>query len=423
MRWRFVVACTCVCVALAVGRAGVGKAQSFGVELHNTLMPASGGMGGASLALPQDLVSAVNGNPATLADFAGTQFSFGGAWVEPTFNLRHAGGVLPNVGTFAARSHMQGSAAGNIGVTQDLRPLGLPGTLGMGFITGAGGGVDFREVPASNGTSSALTVFEITNALGIDLTDRLALGASLTLGTGFFDGPFVGISAMTLDYALRGAVGLNYRVAEDTRVGFYYQTPQNFQFDEAIVLELGGGGFDIARDIAMELPDNLGLGIANESLCDGRLLLAVDVLFKQWENAALYDAIYDNQWVVQAGAQYRLGRVKLRAGYVWAEDPIKAVAISAGGITPPGAQAAIEYLQAQMAIVNEHRFTAGVGVEDCLLPGLDLDVFAGFMPYDSQQFGEFTSASLESYWLGAAFTWRFGNCGRRGGCAACAGGP
>jgi long-chain fatty acid transport protein len=59
-------------------------AQSFGVELHNTLMPASGGMGGASLALPQDLQSAINGNPATLTQFRGTQFAFGGGWAEAT---------------------------------------------------------------------------------------------------------------------------------------------------------------------------------------------------------------------------------------------------------------------------------------------------------------------------------------------------
>ena len=44
-------------------------AQSFGVELHNTMMPASGVMGGASNARPQDVQSAIAGNPATLAQF------------------------------------------------------------------------------------------------------------------------------------------------------------------------------------------------------------------------------------------------------------------------------------------------------------------------------------------------------------------
>ena len=76
-----------VLVALAILWTGVrtASAQSFGVELHNTLMPASGAMGGASLAQPQDLVSALNGNPATLTQFQGTQFTFSGSWAEPTF--------------------------------------------------------------------------------------------------------------------------------------------------------------------------------------------------------------------------------------------------------------------------------------------------------------------------------------------------
>ena len=66
-----------VCAAFAGTRAA--QAQTFGVELHNNLMPAAGAMGGVSIARPQDLASGINGNPATLTQFAGTQFMFGGA--------------------------------------------------------------------------------------------------------------------------------------------------------------------------------------------------------------------------------------------------------------------------------------------------------------------------------------------------------
>ena len=69
------------------------RAQSYGVELHNSLMPASGGMGGASLTRPQDLQSAINANPSTLTQFHGTQFSFGGAWAEATYDLGYDGSV------------------------------------------------------------------------------------------------------------------------------------------------------------------------------------------------------------------------------------------------------------------------------------------------------------------------------------------
>src|SRR6188508_1050226 len=72
-------------------------AQSFGVELNNALMPAAGAMGGVSVAQPQDLTSSLNGNPATLTQFQGTQFLFGGAWAEPTFNLTQTSNI-PTVG-------------------------------------------------------------------------------------------------------------------------------------------------------------------------------------------------------------------------------------------------------------------------------------------------------------------------------------
>ena len=67
---------------------------------------------------------------------------------------------------------------------------------------------------------------------------------------------------------------------------------------------------------------------------NGRLLLACDVIYKQWNNADLFQAIYDNQWVFQAGAQFSSGRARLRLGYVYAQNPLQSsVGISAGGVT------------------------------------------------------------------------------------------
>ena len=79
----------------------------------------------------------------------------------------------------------------------------------------------------------------------------------------------------------------------------------------------------IVQDVDLDLPTNFGLGVANRSLLDGRLLLAADVLYKQWDEAALFKALYDNQWVLQLGAQYAMSpRMRLRMGYVYAENPI-----------------------------------------------------------------------------------------------------
>ncbi len=60
--------------------------------------------------------------------------------------------------------------------------------------------------------------------------------------------------------------------------------------------------------------------------------------------------------------------------------------------------------------INEHRISGGIGLTD-LLPGVDLDLFAGGAFRASQTFGSSTG-SVESYWVGFGTTWRFG----RGGC-------
>jgi len=387
-------------------------AQLFGVELHNTAMPASGGMAGTSVARPQDLTSAINGNPATLTQFQGTQFTFSGAWVEPTFNLQHDGGVLPRIDPFSAKSEAQGLPNINIGVTQDFSALGLPTTVGLGFFTAAAAGVDYNDVPASNGTSAALVAFEVTPAISVDLTDRISMGAALSLGIGIFDGPFVGLTALRYDYALRGSFGLDYDLTPETTLGVYYQTKQGFTFDDAIRLEIAPNIFDpIIRDIKIELPANIGFGVANNSLMDGRLLLAVDLLYKFWESADLFGAIYDNQFVFQAGAQFTSGRVRYRLGYAYAENPIRDIpAVTVGGVPLPG-PAAANYVQAQLAVTNLHRLSMGMGIQD-LLPGIDLDIAAGGMPKSSQDLGNLTRTALTTYWISLGITWRYG----RGAC-------
>lgn len=406
-------------VLLLWASAPLVNAQSVGTELHNMLMPASGGMGGVSIAAPQDVTSAINANPATLRQFQGTQFQFGGAWAEPTFNLTQSS-QLPIVGPslvdpFSGKSTGPGSLLGNIGVTQDLSELGAPMTVGLGFISAAGGVIDFRHIPESNGTNTGQTVFSLPAVVGLDLTDKLTLGAGVSIGTALYDGPFVGIGGLTSDYALRGTAGLHYQLTPATTLGTYYQSKQSFRFDHAIRLNVGGNPQTL--DVNMDLPQNVGIGIANQSLMNGNLLLGVDVLYKYWDDAALYDAVYDNQLVVQFGTQLTRGRYRLRAGYVWAENPLSSnPGPNLGGVIQDGGLPVVRYSQALLAVTSQHRMSLGLGVVD-VLPGVDLDLMGGGMFLDNEQLGPFTSTSIESYWLGFGLTWRYSG-GLPGVCAS-----
>ena len=69
-------------VIAVAAHAGLAHGQGYGSDLQNVMGPASGGMAGVSTARPQDVPSAIFGNPATLAQFEGTQFTLGGGWME-----------------------------------------------------------------------------------------------------------------------------------------------------------------------------------------------------------------------------------------------------------------------------------------------------------------------------------------------------
>jgi len=116
---------------------------------------------------------------------------------------------------------------------------------------------------------------------------------------------------------------------------------------------------------------------------------------------------------MQLGMQYTVNpRIKLRAGYALAGNPIDPnTGTTVDGIVIPGGIPSVKYLQAQYGVINQHRLSLGMGISD-VLPGLDFDVLGGGMFPASEQFGQFTSVSLNSYWVGAGLTWRFG----RGAC-------
>jgi long-chain fatty acid transport protein len=397
------IAIVIVLLVLYVSSTQQVRAQSYGIELHNTLMPASGAMGGASNARPQDFLSALNGNPASLTQFEGTNFTFGGAWAEGTYNITQLV-PLPVIGVdpFDAKSGTPGSSCGNIGVSQELSLSGMPAVFGLGLVTNAGAGTEFRGIPESNGTSAQYMALDMISGLALPITEQLSAGAAATFGTSFLDGPFTDTGGMAIAYALRGTVGVNYALYPATNIGVYYQTKKNLRFEDAAVFD--GVGYDIRFDH----PRNVGIGIADQSLLDGRLLVATDVIYKNYQDTDFLKTIYDDQWVWQTGLQYAVGpKVKLRLGYSYNTNPMREASVtSIGGVPIPDGIPGLRYIQGQFAAIPQHHLTGGIGISN-VLPGLDLDMLAGGMFEAEQQFAT-TIASVESFWIGSYLTWRFG---------------
>ena len=392
--------------------ASQAVAQTYGIDFRNTLMPASGGMAGTSVAAPQDMISAVNGNAAALTQFQETRVTIGGAFAEATFDISQ-NQPLPSLGVqpYAAKSTTPGAVVPAIGAVMEIPNLPRRTVIGLGVFGSAGSGVGFEQVPESNGTSSYLLLLEFAPSVAVEVTDKLSVGGTMFIGDGYLSGPFVGTSPMTNAYSLKAGLGLNYELGDATHLGAFWQSTQAFRFQNATILF----NQDRAATVNIGLPQTVGLGISNQALLDGRLLLAADALYLNWKSAALLQNIYQDQWAMQLGMQYQASaRTKLRLGYALAGNPIDhSVGRSLGGVPVPGGVPAVKYLQAQYAVVNPHRLTGGVGIED-VLPGLDLDAFAGGMFPANEVLSGATSTNLASYWIGLGLTWHFDRSRRQG---------
>ena len=201
MTQRFLRAALLVCRLVVAGgpAADVVRGQTYGIDFRNTLMPASGGMAGTSVAAPQDFISAINANPAALTQYRGTNFTLGGAFAEATVNLtQSAPAPALGVAPFSAKSSTPGAIVPAIGVAQEVDGMLLPTTVGLAVFGAAGGGSSYVQVPASNATSSYLLLLEFAPSIGIELTERLSIGATMFIGDGYSSGPFVGTSATSL---------------------------------------------------------------------------------------------------------------------------------------------------------------------------------------------------------------------------------
>src|SRR5208282_6007695 len=99
------------------------------------------------------------------------------------------------------------------------------------------------------------------------------------------------------------------------------------------------------------------------------------------------------------------GNMKYRLGYSYNSNPINhSVGSSFDGITGVGASAVQLYQASSAPFVNQNRITGGVGRQDFLLPGLDLDLFAGGLLPASDSFGTHNTASLAMYYIGLGLT-------------------
>lgn len=392
-------------------------AGPYGYDLHNTLAPASAGMAGTSIARPQDTVSAVFGNPAGMSKFKGTQFTFGATFYMPEVDLEHDGSVTGTA--FSETSGTDIFPVPEIAVTQDLRGLEIPATLGLGLTAVSGIGSEFRADPGSLGAGAEFIIFGVNAGLGYELSDNLSLGGAATISFAQLDFGLSSTSAQTHDLGFRLTLGLAYDIG-DTTIGAFYQTEQEHKYDN--IIETAPGVF---ASPTITQPSNIGIGIANNSLMGGDLLLMADLMLKQWGDADFWQDVYEDQTVFSMGAEVTSGNWQYRVGYGYADDPTRVNATGpVGNLTQvnsnigviPLSDPVIQYLQAtQTEVIYKHRVTGGIGYSNLLgVPGLDLDAHLGWQLEETRDYGTgslsgggHTRADVSSWHVGFGLTWKF----------------
>lgn len=421
MKYKHVLR-TLTAIAVAGGFISTtAQAGPYGYDLHQNLFPASGAMAGTSLARPQDVPSAIFGNPATMSKLKGTQFTFAGSFYQPEVELKHDGSVTGSA--FDTNSRTKVFPVPIIGVAQDLRGLGLPATMGLGVTAVSGIGTKFNGNPSTLGAGAEFIVFGINAGLGYEITENLSVGLAPTISFAQMDLGLSSTSTETHTLGIRATAGVTYDIGATT-IGAYGQTKLKHNFEDLIQVDDTGK----TDNVTIEQPETLGLGIANNNLMDGDLLLMADFLYKFWNRARFWEDVYDNQKVVSVGAQLTRGKWKYRVGYGYAEDPTESnasapiggltqVAGGIGGPVIPLTDPVVAYLQAaETPVIYEHRVAAGLGYEGFLLPNLDVDLNGGWQFENDRDYGSgslsgggSSRAEVHSWYAGFGATWRFDN--------------
>lgn len=383
--------------------ASLSMAANFGTDLNLTMMPAAGGMGGVGIASPQGVAAAVFGNPASIHQFKGTHFMLGGTFYHPDVKVEHDGIGLKWSGDSKAGPYLLPNVAATHQISDSL-------TLGTGISTISGVGSDFRGVRGSLDPLAEIIVFGANAGLAYQVNSHFTLGAMATIGFGLGQAGLVENTASTSGFGIRGTLGASYQI-NDTTFGAYLRTPLAIEYDNMVKYAESS-----YHNPTFEQPGEIAIGISNQSLMSGKLLLAMDIVYKDWDSAEGYEDIYDSQTVFAFGAQLRSGPLKWRLGFIHADSPIKksvgnsvgdidALYISALGGTVPMNSGLVQYVQAvNTEVIWENQVTLGLGWE--LNAKTNVDFHASLALERDENIGA-SKVTASTWQVGAGITWKF----------------
>ena len=309
-----------------------GFALPVGANMAISMKPASGGMSGAAFAMPQEVSASVFGNPATLTQFSGTQYSASAAILKID---------LENTQTGAGGTNVSDSAADNY-IIPDVafsREIDDSWVIGAGIQVGAGLGADFRDDPVRVGAvpgtelpfSSELLSFNANLSVAKQLTASTSIGAAATMGFGMLQlgtvgqsgpdiptGQFGGTTASVHDLGVGFSLGITQQISESVLVSAVYKSKLKYEFEDVTFTTIAPEGF---QTLTVQQPAEYVLGAA--ITLSPLWMIEVDIQRNLWSSASTYKDIYEDQTIFMLGTQYKLGDWSFRFGYSHQTDQFR----------------------------------------------------------------------------------------------------
>jgi long-chain fatty acid transport protein len=322
--------------AVAIAVFSWGATPSFAVNgaQLSSFGVIAGGMGGVSIALPQDSVSAAN-NPAGMG-VVGSRFDFGLQGIEPQIdyeygsanNHLHSGGVsaVPEGG-----SNLQINSRVTFGVS--LFGVGLAANYGSPAL----------PIPGAQTAKSSLQALAAAPTVTYKFNEQNIIGLSVVLAYERFSANGIILPNESGGLTTLPSHGVSGAFGYGGRIGYLWKPVPNFTLGAMIATTIRMGrlaGYD--KDILaagggrIDVPPEYGIGVSYEPV--PAIKLAADWLHISWSKTIMGSAqtfSWKDQNVFRIGASFDIGRRwTIRAGFSYANPTFNSSVVAQNFLTP-----------------------------------------------------------------------------------------
>ena len=342
-------------VSLAVSACiASGVAQGAGFALNELSAGAAGTANAGRAANPED-ASIMSSNPAGIAFLDKAQWTFGGAVVAPTGEVKNASGTKA---TFVPSGNGDGGdflSTAFVPSAYFSAPIDDKWSVGFGMYVPFASKTEYDDdfAGAYLATKTELTNINLQSTLSYKVNDNLALGVGVFAA--HLEGTLANKKFMMgeLDSVMEGDdwsygwnVGLLWNATDKTSIGMSYTSKVDFTVEgdlEVVGSIVGNPVYDKAKGhLDVTLPEKFEIGITHQ--LDDRWTLLAGAMWTGWSSFDEINAIADEDllgqyppgsvvthvpenwkdtWAWSVGAEYKYNsQWTLKGGYAYDNSPV-----------------------------------------------------------------------------------------------------